>query len=199
MPSTSIMISKGCYWGKCTFCALGPKYGKYSIKTPEKAVADIKKLKEKYNLKSWFQFQDDAIHPNYLDKLADEMNKENLNISYDLFKTMNGLANNRGGYIICGVSPDNRKLKGLSEEKISFYNSKIDSEDMRGKILSSCQPNIEYKHCMYNIGTAKFVIFYIPESRNKPHVFNQSGDGVTQGDIYFRYNDSIKKIQYASL
>ena len=85
MPSTSIMISKGCYWGKCTFCALGPKYGKYSIKTPEKAVADIKKLKEKYNLKSWFQFQDDAIHPNYLDKLADEMNKENLNICYSIF------------------------------------------------------------------------------------------------------------------
>lgn len=125
--------------------------------------------------------------------------KENLNISYDLFKTMNGLANNRGGYIICGVSPNDRKLKGLSEEKISFYNTKIDSEEMRGKILSSCQPNMEYKHCMYNIGTAKFVVFYIPESRNKPHIFNQSGDGITQGDIYFRYNDSIKKIQYAEL
>lgn len=125
--------------------------------------------------------------------------KENLNISYDLFKTMNGLANNRGGYIVCGVSPDGRKLKGLSEEKISFYKNKIDSEEMRGKILSSCQPNIEYKHCIHNIGTAKFVIFYIPESRNKPHIFNQSGDGVTQGDIYFRYNDSIKKIQYAEL
>lgn len=84
-PSISIMISKGCYWGKCTFCALGPKYTQYCIKTPEKVVSDIKALKEKYNLNNWFSFQDDAIHPNYLNKLADEIIKNNLDIYYFIF------------------------------------------------------------------------------------------------------------------
>ena len=54
--------------------------------------------------------------------------KANLNIDADLFKTMNGLANNRGGYIICGVKPNNRELSGLVDAKINFYNTKIDSE-----------------------------------------------------------------------
>ena len=82
---TSMIISKGCYWGKCTFCALGPKYGRYCIKKPEKVVADIKALKEKYNLNNLFNFQDDALHPNYLDKLADEIIKEDLKIYYFIF------------------------------------------------------------------------------------------------------------------
>ena len=125
--------------------------------------------------------------------------KENLNIDFDLFKTMNGLANNRGGYIICGVKPNNRALFGLNESKIDFYNSKIDSEEMRGRILGACQPNILYKHYLHNVGTAKFVVFYIPESKNKPHVFCKNEGGLVQGDIYYRYNDSIKKIQFAEL
>ena len=125
--------------------------------------------------------------------------KLNLNISYDLLKTMNGLANNKGGYIICGIEPFSRKMMGLSEDKINFYRSNIDSEEMRGKILSSCQPNMEYKHYLHNVGTTKFVIFYIPESKNKPHVFMNAGEDIVSGDIYYRYNDSIKKIQYAEL
>ena len=125
--------------------------------------------------------------------------KANLNIDADLFKTMNGLANNRGGYFICGVKPNNRELSGLLDAKINFYNTKIDSEEMRGRILGACQPNILYKHYLHNIGTAKFVVFYIPESKNKPHVFSNSFGEINQGDIYFRYNDSIKKIQYAEL
>lgn len=125
--------------------------------------------------------------------------KLNLNISFDLFRTMNGLANNKGGYIICGIEPTTREMKGLPETKVNYYKSNIDSEEMRGKILSSCQPNLEYKHYLHNIGTSKFVIFYIPESKNKPHVFMNAGEDVVSGDIYYRYNDSIKRIQYAEL
>ncbi len=126
--------------------------------------------------------------------------KESLDIDADLLKAMNGLANNKGGYIICGVSPNNRQLKGLSEEKINFYNTYIDSEKMRGKILSFCQPNMEYKHYLHNIGTSKFVLFYIPESKVKPHIFNKvDGSVIKVGDIFYRYNDSIRKIQYSEL
>ncbi len=84
-PYISIMISKGCYWGKCTFCSLGPKYGRYCIKKPEKVVSDIKELIEKYKLSGWFCFQDDAIHPNYLNKLADEIFKQHLHFCYSIF------------------------------------------------------------------------------------------------------------------
>jgi len=125
--------------------------------------------------------------------------KMTLNIDADFLKTISGLANNRGGYIICGVEPDNRTPVGLADAKVSFYKSKIDSEDVRGRIMYSCQPNILYKHHLYEIEGARFVLFYIPESNNKPHIFSNNMGSIRPGDIYYRYNDSIKKIQYAEL
>ncbi len=83
--NVNIMISKGCYWGKCNFCSIGPKYKRYCIKSPQKVVREIKEIKEKYNINGLFQFQDDALAPLYLDKLADEIIKEKLNINYYIF------------------------------------------------------------------------------------------------------------------
>ncbi len=80
-----IINSKGCYWGKCTFCSLGSKYDKYQIKTPSKVIKDIKEIIQKYPQHGWIQFQDDALSPAYLNKLADEIIKENLNIYYTIF------------------------------------------------------------------------------------------------------------------
>lgn len=71
--------------------------------------------------------------------------KLNFNISQELFKTMNGLANNKGGYFPFGVEPVSRKIVGLDESKIKYCLEKSNSEEMRGKIFLACQPNIEYK------------------------------------------------------
>ncbi len=84
-PDIYIINSKGCYWGKCTFCSLGEKYNNYKIKTPAKVVKDIKEIINEYPQHGWIQFQDDALSPAYLDKLADEIMKENLNIYYTIF------------------------------------------------------------------------------------------------------------------
>lgn len=84
-PIVPIMISKGCYWGKCSFCSLGPKYKRYCIKTPQEVVSEIKYLYEKYKLTGYLCFQDDAIHPNYLNKLADEIFKQDAHFSYTIF------------------------------------------------------------------------------------------------------------------
>ena len=84
-PTIQLINSKGCYWGKCTFCSLAAKYSRYSIKTPHRIIANIKELKKKVNTLKYISFQDDAIHPNYLDKLSDEIIKENLNIQYSIF------------------------------------------------------------------------------------------------------------------
>lgn len=85
-PWINLMISKGCYWGKCTFCSLGPKYKCYCIKKPKEVVSNIIELKEKYNLKyNFILFQDDSIPPLYLNMLADELLKQNVNINYSIF------------------------------------------------------------------------------------------------------------------
>lgn len=84
-PGIYMMISKGCYWGRCTFCALGPKYSRYAIKSIDKVISDIKELKQIYPVNNWFLFQDDALSPAFLDKFSDRLVKENLNINYSIF------------------------------------------------------------------------------------------------------------------
>ena len=125
--------------------------------------------------------------------------KLNFNISQELFKTMNGLANNKGGYILFGIEPNTKKIVGLEELKVNYYLEKSDSEEMRGKIFSACQPNIEYKHCLHVINDLKVIVFYVPKSTNKPHIFSKGDGNIKEGDIFYRYNDSIKRIQYAEL
>ena len=70
---------------------------------------------------------------------------------------------------------------------------------MRGKIFSACQPNIEYKHFLHVINDLKVIVFYVPKSTNKPHIFSKGDGNIKEGDIFYRYNDSIKRIQYAEL
>lgn len=125
--------------------------------------------------------------------------KLNFNISQELFKTMNGLANNKGGYILFGIEPNTKKIVGLEEPKVNYYLEKSDSEEMRGKIFTACQPNIEYKHCLHVINDLKVIVFYVPKSTNKPHIFSNGDGNIKEGDIFYRYNDSIKRIQYAEL
>lgn len=125
--------------------------------------------------------------------------KLNFNISQELFKTMNGLANNKGGYILFGVEPNTKIIVGLEESKVKYYLEKSDSEEMRGRIFSACQPNIEYKHFLHIINDLKVIVFYVPESTNKPHIFSKGDGTIKEGDIFYRYNDSIKRIQYAEL
>ncbi len=76
-----IQSSKGCYWGKCLFCGLHYPPKKYTIKKPEKVVNEIEFLNREYNIKI-FEFIDEALHPAYLSKLADEIIKRKLNIKY---------------------------------------------------------------------------------------------------------------------
>lgn len=85
VPTVHMMISKGCYWGKCNFCGIANKYPRYCIQTIEQVISQIKHIKEKYPQTTFFCFQDDALHPNYLSKFADELLKQNININYFVF------------------------------------------------------------------------------------------------------------------
>ena len=76
-----IQSSKGCYWGKCTFCGYHCPKKKYTVKSTKKTVDEIEFLHKEYGV-NYFEFIDEAIHPKYLSKLADEILNRNLNIKY---------------------------------------------------------------------------------------------------------------------
>ncbi len=84
-PNIYLMASKGCYWGKCSFCGLATKYRQYCTMPPEELVSKFKEIKQKYQAEGWFLLQDDSIPPGYLSKLADEIIKQGVEVYYGIF------------------------------------------------------------------------------------------------------------------
>ena len=72
-----------CYWHKCIFCTCSGNSKYIPIKV-ERFVAEIEYLSKKYNTKH-FIFWDNAIHPKYIEKVADLILEKKLNIKYNMY------------------------------------------------------------------------------------------------------------------
>lgn len=85
-PETVIpmQLSKGCYWGKCTFCDY--YYGQqcFDIKNIPDVIDEIKHFMKKYGVRH-FLFIDEAVPPVYYNKLATAIIEEKLEIFFYSF------------------------------------------------------------------------------------------------------------------
>lgn len=72
--------SKGCYWGKCSFC--DQDFGQhFNIKNVDKFLDELADLGEKYGIKS-FEFIDESVSPAYMEELASKILERGLDINY---------------------------------------------------------------------------------------------------------------------
>jgi len=77
-----LLASKGCFWSRCTFCTYTGSTGNgYFINTPGQTSATIKKLKKTCNA-SRFLFVDDALPPQFMRSLAENLIKEKIAIKW---------------------------------------------------------------------------------------------------------------------
>lgn len=76
-----IQISRGCYWGKCSFCDIRNDKKYFIIKTPKQVVDEIVEIKEKYGISS-FEFTDESLPPEYHSCLADELITRKVDINF---------------------------------------------------------------------------------------------------------------------
>ncbi|MZG30770.1 MAG: B12-binding domain-containing radical SAM protein [Nitrospinae bacterium] len=75
-PVLPYMSSRGCYWGKCTFCTHSFIYDSYYRKENETRVAEeIGYLGKKYKTK-YFTFSDEAISPNAFNRMSKAILKQ---------------------------------------------------------------------------------------------------------------------------
>ena len=69
-PVVALPISRGCYWGKCTFCNISNQAEEpYRVRPVDKVVADIKVLQDVMRTR-YFDFCIDSYHPSGLAKLS---------------------------------------------------------------------------------------------------------------------------------
>ena len=72
--------TRGCYWGKCTFCDHGAGYiDQFRAKHADQILAELKQLKEKYNVRH-ILFTDESFPPALFIKLPPMMIEANLDI-----------------------------------------------------------------------------------------------------------------------
>ena len=72
--------SRGCYWGKCSFCdqAFGQSL---NVKEAQKVAAEMKEFKDKYNI-DCFEFIDESVSPINLNAISDEIIKTGIKVSF---------------------------------------------------------------------------------------------------------------------
>jgi hypothetical protein len=72
--------SRGCYWGKCTFCTHSYVYGHRYGKQPTRAIADeLERLAKTHDTK-YFTFSDEAVSPHSLNDVSDALLERGLDI-----------------------------------------------------------------------------------------------------------------------
>jgi len=76
------LATRGCYWGRCTFCDHGQGYfDQYRGKPAHDVVREIKALKEKYQAEH-FLFSDESYPPALLKKVTQLLIEEQVNIKW---------------------------------------------------------------------------------------------------------------------
>ena len=77
-----LLSSRGCYWGRCTFCDHSYGYsGKYRPRDVSLLYNDLDTLKSKYGT-GFFTFQDEGVSPKLISELSDKIIENDLNISW---------------------------------------------------------------------------------------------------------------------
>lgn len=77
-----VLSSRGCYWGRCTFCTIPDGYGApYRERSIALVMGDLKILSERYKTK-YLEFVDECIHPSRMKELSNKIIQEKLDIRW---------------------------------------------------------------------------------------------------------------------
>jgi len=129
--------------------------------------------------------------------------KEQFNLAglADYFKDFAAFANNRGGYLVFGVTDSPRVAAGLSAKSLEAFN-KIDPEKISGYLLEIFSSSISWEQSVVPMSGKHFGVFKIEVAATKP-IIAKKDEGrdqtIRNGEIYYRYGGRTQKILSAEL
>lgn len=123
--------------------------------------------------------------------------KENFNWSNkDKYaKSLASFANNKGGYLIFGISNNPRNLVGLSTN--NFNN--LDEAIITSYLNSLFSPEIQYEKIMIKINNLDLGVIHVPQSEERPIISIKNDGDIQEAVIYYRYKGRNDKIKYPEL
>lgn len=124
-----------CYWGKCIFCTCSGYNEPYKLMSVERFTSEIEYLSKKYGTK-FFVFWDNALPPEYMERVADILIQKKLNIKYSCYARFE--KNFKYGLLRkmrkSGCMFIHWGLESSSQRVLDYINKGINIEDV-GKIL----------------------------------------------------------------
>ncbi|MCE1245402.1 MAG: radical SAM protein [Firmicutes bacterium] len=122
-----LQSSKGCYWGKCTFC--DTDFGIHKdIKPLDRMLEEMRHMKEKFGIRH-FEFIDESIHPAYMKQMAQRLIDEKLDVFWfcngrleeSFNKDMLELLHKSGlSMVLWGYESGNRRINELINKGVDL-------------------------------------------------------------------------------
>lgn len=119
----------------------------------------------------------------------------------DYFRDFAAFANNRGGYLVFGITDSPRVASGLSDSALDQF-SKLDPEAITGYILDIFSTDIRWSSGIVENDGKWFGALKIEEAEDKPIIARKdmgANQVLQNGSIYYRYGGRTQKIQSAEL
>ncbi len=123
--------------------------------------------------------------------------KENFNWgSRDKYaKSFAAFSNNKGGYLVFGISDNPRKIMGLTSN--NFNN--LDEATITAYLNGLFSPEIQYEKFIVDVKGHTLGIIYVYQSEDRPVIAIKNDGDVQEAVIYYRYNARNDKIKYPEL
>lgn len=110
-------------------------------------------------------------------------------------RSIAAFANNKGGFLVFGVSDNPRDLIGLRTDNFET----LDEAKITEYLNSVFAPEIIFEKYVPNIKRKKVGIIRVYESSNKPVVCIKNDGSLKEAEIYYRYNAQSATIKFPEL
>jgi anaerobic magnesium-protoporphyrin IX monomethyl ester cyclase len=80
-PVFALLSSRGCYWDRCTFCAITTNQLSYRMRRVDLLVNDLAKLQRQHQVR-WFHFRDMLMSPSYVRRFCQAILQHGLDIKW---------------------------------------------------------------------------------------------------------------------
>jgi hypothetical protein len=139
-PWLSINTTRGCAYGRCTYCS-DPAYSSPKFKSPERAVAEMLELQERYGIRK-FLFADSYIPPAHMRRIAAALADRKAGLRWVMqTRPETALSDETiAEYAASGCNELWFGMESMSEEVLRFIQKGIARQTME-RIVAACLRN----------------------------------------------------------
>lgn len=120
----------------------------------------------------------------------------NLGSAAKYLKTMAAFSNARGGYLVFGVTDSPRVATGLNRAKFEG----VDPVRLTALLNSNLNPEVAWESGVITVHGVDLGFIYAHEAPRKPIIASSNlGDGLKEGEIYYRYRGQSRTIAFPEL